>query len=451
VISYIEEPARSVPVAHDCDLCVVGGSCTGVFAAVRAARLGLSVCVVEQNVIFGGVATAAQVNEWHSIYDANFQTVVIGGLTIELIDRLKKRDAVRELPRGGRGQFRFNSAEMAGELDRLVVENNIRPFLRATCVGAVRDGERIRAVVIEDKSGRRAIAARFFIDASGDGDLLRRAGFGAYQAQQLQPVNLQAVVANFDAARAEAPDGDWWKSVRDLSEQHGYPTTTASPWPFDVPGAPGLTNVFGPRVSGVDGSNADHVTTALINGRSYVRALADMTRARLNVPLPIVAWAQALAVRQTWQAKCHHQLTGDELLGGVKFDDAIANGTYPVDVHHPGGTYLRYLDGREEIVGPDGSHRWGRWRDASTPTPRCYHVPYRAILPKDAANLLVAGRLLDADADAFGGVRVMVNMNQTGEAAGVASVIALRTTNDVRTIDIGNLRRTLGEGGSVVV
>jgi len=45
----------------------------------------------------------------------------------------------------------------------------------------------------------------------------------------------------------------------------------------------------------------------------------------------------------------------------------------------------------------------------------------------------------------------MVNMNQTGEAAGVASVIALRTTNDVRTIDIGNLRRTLGEGGSVVV
>ncbi|MFH1920999.1 MAG: FAD-dependent oxidoreductase, partial [Planctomycetota bacterium] len=57
----IREPAREVPVAHDCDVCVVGGSCTGVFAAVAAARLGANVAIVESNGFFGGVATASLV------------------------------------------------------------------------------------------------------------------------------------------------------------------------------------------------------------------------------------------------------------------------------------------------------------------------------------------------------------------------------------------------------
>jgi glycerol-3-phosphate dehydrogenase len=42
------EPARSTPVILEVDLCVLGGSCTGVFAAVRAARRGLRVAIVEK-------------------------------------------------------------------------------------------------------------------------------------------------------------------------------------------------------------------------------------------------------------------------------------------------------------------------------------------------------------------------------------------------------------------
>ena len=65
----IREPAQETPIVHECDLCVVGGGCTGVFAAVRAARLGATVALVENNGFFGGVATAGLVNVWHSIYD----------------------------------------------------------------------------------------------------------------------------------------------------------------------------------------------------------------------------------------------------------------------------------------------------------------------------------------------------------------------------------------------
>lgn len=59
----LHEPDRTIPVCHKADLCIVGGSCIGVFAA----RLGLSVALIEQNTLFGGMATVAQVNEWHSV------------------------------------------------------------------------------------------------------------------------------------------------------------------------------------------------------------------------------------------------------------------------------------------------------------------------------------------------------------------------------------------------
>lgn len=58
----VREPARETPVVHECDVCVVGGSCTGVFAAVAAARLGAKVALIESNGFFGGVATASLVN-----------------------------------------------------------------------------------------------------------------------------------------------------------------------------------------------------------------------------------------------------------------------------------------------------------------------------------------------------------------------------------------------------
>jgi len=69
----ISEPARETPVIAEYDLCVLGGSCTGLFAAIRAARLGLSVGIVERMGCFGGVATLSLVNVWHSPLDEVFE------------------------------------------------------------------------------------------------------------------------------------------------------------------------------------------------------------------------------------------------------------------------------------------------------------------------------------------------------------------------------------------
>ena len=450
---WIFEPARHTPIACEVDLCVVGGSCTGVFAAVRAARLGLSVALIEQNVLFGGMATAALVNEWHSTRDVAGQKTIIGGLTQEVMARLRKRGVVSEMG-SGRIQWRFNAAELALELDALVRNPDgekgfIRPFLAARCVGAIAEsrGEKtaISGVFIEDRSGRRAIRARFWVDASGDGVLLRAAGLGAWKNETLQPVNLQALQRGWQ----EIENGVLDRARKNWADEFGYPHENAAPWPVGVSGADELRNVFGPRLNGVDASDADQYTHALLEGRRMQRALCLMLEKESGQPFSVVAHAHALGVRQTWQACCEHRLRGEELLRGEPFFDAIAKGTYPLDIHSAQGTSLRYLDGREEQISVSGERLWTRWRDENE-SPTCYQIPFRALVPQNSANLVVAGRLLDADAQAFGGARVMVNCNQMGEAAGVAAFLCLQNRSAPSQLDAPALRSTLNAGGSLL-
>jgi len=449
-VETLTEQARQTSVAWRGDLCVVGGSCTGVFAAVRAARLGLSVALIEQNAILGGSATAAQVNEWHSIRDARQEKQIIGGLTMEVVERLRRRGSLTEITPVHRGQFRFNSAELALELDALIREHRIRLFLGARLASAIREGDRINAAVIEDKSGRRAVTAGVFVDASGDGDLLRRAGFAAWKPEVLQPVNMQALVSGFSSLKSRYPEGNFWADMRHLAAGHGFSAANATPWIFDYPGPRDLNNVFGPRLNGVDASDADQLTAAMLEGRRLQRAYTDMAREVFpEAPLHVVALPHALGVRETWHARCLHRLTGRELLGGTDFPDTVGYGTYPVDIHSAEGTILRYLDGREEVVRKDGGVQWQRWRSEGADFAPYYRIPYRSLVPEHATNLLIAGRLIDADREAFGGIRVMVNCNQMGEAVGVAAALAVGASLPVAQIDPSELRIALTEGGSI--
>ncbi|NLZ59103.1 MAG: FAD-dependent oxidoreductase, partial [Lentisphaerae bacterium] len=87
-------PAQRVKVLDEADVCVIGGSCTGVFAAVAAARLGAKVILVERQNRFGGVATLGLVGMWHSLFDSQEKEQIIAGLTLEMLERMEKFGAV---------------------------------------------------------------------------------------------------------------------------------------------------------------------------------------------------------------------------------------------------------------------------------------------------------------------------------------------------------------------
>jgi hypothetical protein len=444
-MNSITEPARQTDVRYEADVCVLGGSCTGVFAAVRAARLGAKVVLVERMGSFGGVATISMVNVWHSPLDTIFERPIIGGLTIELIDRLRKRNAVIDREKNPSWAWCFNPFEMMIELDRLVAEHQITPLLHTAFVAPhVVDG-RIDGVFVENKSGRAAIRAKFFVDATGDGDLAHRAGVPCYDAVHGLPSTTCAILEGFNTLGT-----DIGKIVAPHVGEYRMPNGFI--WGAPVPDT-SLHMLAGTRAIG-NPADGDELTRIEIEGRRQVAAILEIIRKhRPQAKVSLAGLPARIGLRESRHVHTHHQLTGPEVLHGVRFDDAIANGSYRVDIHHtekPGLTF-QYLDGTEVYAVPGQKAVRGRWREPIGKDPTFYQIPYRSLLPRQFPNLLLAGRMIDADMVAHGAIRVMVNMNQTGEAAGVASVLAMRTTGDVRTIDVRQLRRRLTEGGSIII
>ena len=452
-MATIREEARDIPVVETCDLCVVGGSCTGVFAAVRAAQLGATVCIVENNGFFGGVATAGLVNLWHSRYDIAGERQIIAGLTLEMIERLSRREAVVERGAKPGCHYVFNPSEMVIELDQLVTENGIRPFLHARFVEPIAEDGRMVAAVIEDKGGRRAIRAGMFIDATGDGDVIARLGLPFRSLEDPQPPTTCAILHGL----GEVGKRNAGFSLTEVVHNPQYPEALKSGflWSAPVPGFSDATMVAGTRAHHADCSDADELTAAEIETRGQVRAMCEILRKYVpgGEHVAIAALPAYIGIRETRHATCFHQLTEGEVLSGTRFDDAIGNGTYPVDVHHsskPGITFRR-LDGSEEYVAPGQPRETSRWLPEGEEAARFYQIPYRCLVPQSATNVLAAGRLIDADRGAYGAIRVMVNCNQTGEAAGVAAWLALDSGRNAADVDAAELRATLSKQGASII
>ena len=437
--------AKGLPVYKEVDICVLGGSCTGVFAAIRAARLGAKVAIVEKQNAFGGVATNSLVNIWHSVYDTEFKKQIIAGLTLEVMDRLSKRNAVIQKNNSRSSYFTFNSQELKIELDELVIENGVQPLLHTLFSEPHLDQDgRLAGVVVDNKSGRGIIKAKYFIDATGDGDLCVRLGLESYTHGLLQP---PTTTAHFDGW-----DG---KEFNALLKKHGgeFNIPDGYVWGAAVPQTRTLM-VSGTRVYGADCSNADDLTRAEIEGRRQIRAIMDMMRKYSpQTKLGLAVLPSSIGIRETRHITCLYQVSDDDALNGKRFDDAIANGSYVFDLHRqdkPGITF-RNLDGTERYSRPGYPDEKGRWRPETPTNPTFYQVPLRSIIPPKYNNLMVAGRMLDASMTAFSGIRVMVNMNQLGEAAGVTSYLALNQNKPIAQIDHQEVREMLKKGGSLIV
>ncbi len=447
----IHEPPRQTPVAYDCDVCVVGGSCTGVFAALSAARLGARVAIIENMGFFGGTATASKVCVWHTNMDTAYETQIFAGLTMELIERLKSRDCVIDKGPNPYAQFVFLPDEMSIELDQMLVEAGVRPFLHTRFVGCVKSDEgQVEAVLIEDKSGRRAIKASVFIDATGDADLVYQMGLPTRKADQLQPPTTCALIQG-----VKTLTDDTQQFMREHVFDPKYPNALPKGhlWTASIPGED-IIMVAGTRVYGADCSDADELTQAEIEGRRQVRAIVDILRQQPGgEAVKLHGIASRIGIRETRHAICEYQLTEQDVLYGETFDDAIMNGSYSVDIHLPNedGMVFRFLNGEQKTVMANGERIFGRWREAIDNMPTYYQMPYRTLIPKGTKNVLVAGRCVDADPGAFGAIRVMVNANQMGQAVGTAAYLALNADQRVNEIDTNKLRNTLSGSGALML
>jgi hypothetical protein len=95
-------------------------------------------------------------------------------------------------------------------------------------------------------------------------------------------------------------------------------------------------------------------------------------------------------------------LTENDLSACKVFEDTVAYGGWPMDMHIPGGLKTR-LEPTEFIHVPD-----------------VYGIPYRSLYASTVSNLLMGGRILSASHMAFGSTRVMGTCAVIGQAIGTS-------------------------------
>lgn len=189
----IREAARELTVAECVDVVVAGGGVAGVAAALASARTGAKTVLLEKECALGGLATLGLVIMYLPLCDG-YGHQVIGGISEELLRKsveygnLALHEPWRKVPEcwnenstveeRQKKRFRvdFDAAPMAITLEKLLLSAGVSLWYDTRLCAAVVENQSLRYVIVENKSGRLAIEAKAFVDATGDADLCAFAG-----------------------------------------------------------------------------------------------------------------------------------------------------------------------------------------------------------------------------------------------------------------------------------
>ncbi len=434
-MTKIHVPAQELEVKEDADVAIVGGGSAGVAAAVTAARLGLRTVLVEDFPFFGGMSTGGCVGTFCGFYQRDASgdfTPLVGGYPLEVMDTLRQRGmAYGPVPFKTTAAVPYVPWGLKRLLDELVRgESRLKVYLHARCVGAmVRDRE-IRALAVHTRSGTVAIAARHYIDASGDAALAAAAGVETIRGESIQYPSMMFYMQRVDLGAALSDLGKLTAVIEEHFHQEGLPRRSGNIIPT---GRAGEVLIAMSRVGvggrAIDGANADELTFGEMEGREQAARLADFLARYMPgfAEAFLSDTAPRLGLRETRKIVGQYQLTEADVLGGRKFDDGICRSAWPIELHVAGGeTVWKFLD--------DNLY---------------YTVPYRCLVPKEIENLLVAGRCLSATREAFASVRVIGPCMGEGQAAAAAAAIAGERTS-VSAVDVDAVRAKLTAIGALV-
>ena len=305
----------------------------------------------------------------------------------------------------------------------------LTPLLHASVTDVIRRGRTIQAVIVGSKRGPLAVTGAAFVDASGDADLTFHAGCATDSGGdgQRQFPSMQFLMENVDVQEAYAAGLD---KLNELMATEGQKPE----WNLSRTGGAVLPTFRQGEVLGamtriaVDGRAPDmtdpfQATAAEMAGRDEAEKAARFLIEHMpGFGAAFLADTPAqVGIRETRRGVGDYVLTGEDVLSAARFDDAIASGAWPQEFHVSGkGTEYVWLE--------PGAF---------------YQVPYRALIARDADNLLLAGRCMSATHEALASSRVIASSMDQGAAAGAAAALLVKQGVGSRNIDVTMLQRIL--------
>lgn len=153
-------------------------------------------------------------------------------------------------------------------------------------------------------------------------------------------------------------------------------------------------------------------------------------------------WPRQLYIREARRMLGEYVLTEHDLLPRPRAQyDGVAMGSYHIDIREVQRTWSMVYEHPEPLP---CAYNEGYLSVPVQP----YQIPYRSIVPRfeDCTNLLVPV-CLSASHVAFASVRMEVQYQMLGHAAGTAAMLALRGSHPVQRVPVGELQEQLVSEG----
>lgn len=457
-IRIIELPKRKGQVIAETDVLIVGGGPAGLGAALGAAETGADVILTERYGFLGGNATAALVMPLMSFHTQQNLPEEEGSVTLLPTDHGKGNPVI-----GGALSKLLTKLVMSGgaispsiktgyvvpfdpEIFKIVAldlldEAGVK-FLFHAFASDVIGGTKVEGVIFETKSGPLIIKAKCIVDCTGDGDIAARAGahydIGRDEDGLVQPMTLMFRLIEFHKSEfekyvKEKPD-QWrgvhglWDLVKKASQNGDLDLSREDILFFGTPHEEEVS-VNSTRITKTLGIDVWDLSYAEWEGRRQMRQIAAFLKKYVpGFESSYVAQSGVnVGIRETRRIIGEYILTADDILNVRKFDDAIARGSYPIDVHNPTGkgTILKKL-----------------------PPGEAYDIPLRCLLPKGVNNVVMAGRCISGTHEAHSSYRVMPISMATGQAAGVCAALAAKKNTSPKKISPKDVQHELVRQGA---
>jgi len=429
----IVEGERRVPLVKNADVVVVGAGLAGVSAAVAAARAGADTLLIERNAFPGGISTSSLMSSISNFYFTRRNRRVARGIASEILENLADAGGAPPGPLGPEvPQIPNDPEKMKVVLIELLRRSGVETLYHTRLSSVPASSRRVLHIVVENSAGRQAIEGRVFVDATGDADLVWKAGGtvesvggSASLEMRFSNVHLDDLVEYFDSNPGEydalidvetsledfkknwrergifhLPHGNGPRIsiIRKAVTEGAYPRELGLVNGLDALGMYGLRDTATVIVNtGFVGGGLLDDPLLLSRAEEDARIAAQRVARFLQENMPgfedavLVATGDELGIRITRRIVASYRLTRAEIESSARFHDAIAVGAE------------RRIGGQRLEEGFD--------------------IPYRITLPAGVKGVVAAsGKTVSTEPP--GTLRGQVLCMQLGQATGVAAALS---------------------------